>query len=104
LRRSVALLGGGVASGLVGGIAAAKLAILGTIELSTSTFGAGMVVGARIGLAAVTGAAIVDMSLIALRAVARWRETAGRPDATGADVEGQGWRRVHTVRLVIWSL
>ena len=51
LRRSVALLGGGVASGLVGGIAAAKVAILGTIELSTSTFGAGMVVGARIGLA-----------------------------------------------------
>ena len=118
LRRSVALLGGGVASGLVGGIAAAKVAILGTIELSTSTFGAGMVVGARIGLAAVTGgvigillkpyfvsigwlqagdpprkimflialgwimgAAIVDMSLIVVRAVRRWRETAGAPGA-----------------------
>ena len=58
LRRSVALLGGGVAGGLAGGIAAAKVAILGTIELSTSTFGAGMVVGARIGLAAVTGGVI----------------------------------------------
>jgi len=125
----------------VGGIAAAKVAILGTIELSTSTFGAGMVVGARIGLAAVTGgvlglllkptfvsigwleagdpprkimflialgwimgAAIVDMTLIALGAVRRWRETAGRREADAADVEVQGWRRVHTVRLVIWSI
>ena len=141
LRRSVALLGGGVASGLVGGIAAAKVAILGTIELSTSTFGAGMVVGARIGLAAVTGgvigivlkpyfisigwlqagdpprkimflialgwimgAAIVDMSLIAVRAFRRWRETAAAHDAPSADIEVQGWRRVHTVRLVIWSI
>jgi uncharacterized oligopeptide transporter (OPT) family protein len=141
LRRSVALLGGGVASGLVGGIAAAKVGVLGAIELSTSTFGAGMVVGARIGLAAVTGgvigillkpyfvsigwlqagdpprkimflialgwimgAAIVDMSLIAVRAVRRWRETAAANDAPGADVEVQGWRRVHTVRLVIWSI
>jgi uncharacterized oligopeptide transporter (OPT) family protein len=141
LRRSVALLGGGVASGLVGGIAAAKVALLGTIELSTSTFGAGMVVGARIGLAAVTGgvigilfkpyfisigwlqagdpprkimflialgwimgAAIVDMSLIALRAIRRWRETAATRDAPDVEVEVQGWRRVHTVRLVIWSI
>src|SRR6478672_13128897 len=129
LRRSVALLGGGVASGLVGGVAEAKIAIVGTIELSTSTFGAGMVVGARIGLAAVTGgliglvlkpyfisigwlqagdpprkimflialgwimgAAIVDMSLIAVRAFRRWRETAAAGDAPGADVEVQGWR------------
>ena len=142
LRRSVALLGGGVASGLVGGIASAKIAILGAIELSTSTFGAGMVVGARIGLAAVTGgvigivlkpyfvsigwlqpgdpprkimflialgwimgAAIVDMTLIMGRAVKRWRETAAAPRAAqGGDVAVQGWRRVHTVRLVIWSI
>ena len=58
LRRSVAPLGGGVASGLVGGIAAAKVAVLGAIELSTSTFGAGMIVGARIGLAALVGGLI----------------------------------------------
>src|SRR5215472_2785672 len=58
LRRSVALLGSGVATGLVGGIAATKIAVLGAIELSTSTFGAGMVVGARIGLAAVTGGVV----------------------------------------------
>ncbi|MEO8310869.1 MAG: OPT/YSL family transporter [Caldimonas sp.] len=142
LRRSVALLGGGVASGIVGGIGAAKIALLGTIELSTSTFGAGMVVGARIGLAAVTGgvigialkpyfvsigwlqagdpprkimflialgwimgAAIVDMTLIAGRALKRWRETAAGPGtAADADAEVQGWRRVHTVRLVVWSI
>ena len=143
LRRSVALLGGGVASGLVGGVAAAKVAILGTIELSTSTFGAGMVVGARIGLAAVTGgvlglvlkpyfvsigwlqagdpprkimfliglgwimgAAIVDMGLILgsrRAALARDGGAAGRPGRVG-DVAVHGWRRVHTVRLVIWSI
>jgi uncharacterized oligopeptide transporter (OPT) family protein len=141
LRRSVALLGGGVATGIIGGIAAAKVAILGTIELSTSTFGAGMVVGARIGLAAVTGgvagillkpyfvsigwlhagdpprkimflialgtimgAAIVDMLLIFGRALKRWRETAAHPRAVADDAATQGWRRVHTVRLVIWSI
>jgi hypothetical protein len=140
LKRSVALLGGGVASGLVGGIAAAKIALLGAIELSTSTFGAGMVVGARIGLAAVTGgvigillkpyfiaigwlqagdpprkimflialgtimgAAIVDMTLILGRAVKRWRETAAA-GGHGEEVAVHGWRRVHTVRLVIWSI
>jgi uncharacterized oligopeptide transporter (OPT) family protein len=141
LKRSVSLLGGGVATGLVGGIAAAKIAVLGAIELSTSTFGAGMVVGARIGLAAVTGgvigillkpyfisigwlqagdpprkimflialglimgAAIVDMTLIFGRAVRRWRETAGVPAMAGGDVAVHGWRRVHTVRLVVWSI
>jgi uncharacterized oligopeptide transporter (OPT) family protein len=142
LRRSVSLLAGGVAAGLVGGIAAAKVALLGTIELSTSTFGAGMVVGARIGLATIAGglvgvvlkpyflsigwlqpgdparkimflialgwimgAAIVDMALIMSRAVRRWRETAATPGARVlADVEVQGWRRMHTVRLVIWSI
>jgi uncharacterized oligopeptide transporter (OPT) family protein len=55
LRRSIGLLGGGVATGLAGGIASAKIAALAAIDLSASTFGAGMVVGARIGLAAVTG-------------------------------------------------
>jgi uncharacterized oligopeptide transporter (OPT) family protein len=141
LKRSVSLLGGGVATGLVGGIAAAKIGVLGAIELSTSTFGAGMVVGARIGLAAVTGgmigillkpyfisigwlqagdpprkimflialglimgAAVVDMTLIFGRAVRRWRETAGAPAVAGGDVAVHGWRRVHTVRLVVWSI
>src|SRR5204863_1507736 len=55
LRQSVARLGSGIALGFVGGIASAKVALFGAIELSTSTFGAGMVVGARIGLAALAG-------------------------------------------------
>ena len=54
LRRSIAKLGGGVAAGVAGGIAAAKVAAVGAIELSTSTFGAGMVVGARISIPAIT--------------------------------------------------
>ena len=52
LKRSVARLGSGVGLGLLGGLASAKLALLGAIELSTSTLGAGMLVGARIGIPA----------------------------------------------------
>src|SRR5476651_2499607 len=55
LRRSVGKLGGGMALGLVGGIAATRVAVLGAIDFSASTFGAGMVVGARIGIPAITG-------------------------------------------------
>jgi uncharacterized oligopeptide transporter (OPT) family protein len=55
LRRSVARLFGGMALGIAGGIGAAKTALLGAIDLSTSTFGAGMIVGARIGVAALVG-------------------------------------------------
>jgi len=62
LRRSVATLGSGMLLGLVGGIGAAKTAVLGAINLSSSTFGAGMVVGARIGIptivAGLTGLAL----------------------------------------------
>jgi uncharacterized oligopeptide transporter (OPT) family protein len=54
LRQSVAKLGSGIAAGIVGGIAAGKVAFLGAIELSTSTLGAGMLVGARIGIPAIT--------------------------------------------------
>ena len=53
LRQSVARLGGGMALGVFGGIGSAKIAWLGAIDLSTSTFGAGMLVGARIGIAAI---------------------------------------------------
>jgi uncharacterized oligopeptide transporter (OPT) family protein len=55
LRRSVVRLFGGMALGIAGGIGAAKTALLGDIFLSTSTFGAGMIVGARIGIAALVG-------------------------------------------------
>ena len=58
LRQSVAKLGGGMAAGIIGGIAASKVAFLGAIELSTSTLGAGMLVGARIGIPAITSGLI----------------------------------------------
>jgi uncharacterized oligopeptide transporter (OPT) family protein len=52
LRQSIARLGTGMGLGLAGGIGAAKLGWLAAIEISTSTLGAGMLVGARIGIAA----------------------------------------------------
>jgi uncharacterized oligopeptide transporter (OPT) family protein len=55
LRQSVTRLFGGMALGIAGGIGAAKTVFLGAIDLSTSTFGAGMIVGARIGVAAIVG-------------------------------------------------
>src|SRR5438876_1051997 len=55
LRQSVTRLFGGMALGIAGGIGAAKTAMLSAIDLSTSTFGAGMIVGARIGLVALPG-------------------------------------------------
>lgn len=58
LRQSVAKLGSGIAAGIVGGIAAGKVALLGAIELSTSTLGAGMLVGARIGIPAIVAGLI----------------------------------------------
>lgn len=65
LKRSVARLGSGIALGIGGGLAAGKVAALGAIELSVSTFGAGMLVGARIGVAALvaglTGSALIPV-------------------------------------------
>ncbi|MEO7150386.1 MAG: OPT/YSL family transporter [Burkholderiaceae bacterium] len=63
LRLSVARLGGGIGLGLAGGVGAAKIAALGAIELSVSTLGAGLLVGARIGLAALA-AALTGWALI----------------------------------------
>ncbi|OYU29331.1 MAG: peptide transporter [Burkholderiales bacterium PBB2] len=58
LKQSVSRLFGGMGAGLVGGIGAAKIAVLGAIELSTSTFGAGLIVGARVGIPAIVGGAV----------------------------------------------
>lgn len=55
LRRSVARLAGGMGLGVLAGLGSARIAWLGAIDFSASTFGAGMIVGARIGLAALTG-------------------------------------------------
>ena len=50
LKRSVIKLGGGLAAGFLGGLASLNVAWCGAIGLSTSTFGAGMIVGARLAL------------------------------------------------------
>lgn len=63
LRMSVGRLGTGMGLGVFGGLSAAKVAMIGAIDLSTSTVGAGMLVGARIGIAAlvagVTGTLLI---------------------------------------------
>jgi len=58
LKASIGKLGTGTAMGLIGGIAAGKLATLGNLSLSASTIGAGMVVGARIAVPGVVIALI----------------------------------------------
>jgi uncharacterized oligopeptide transporter (OPT) family protein len=63
LKQSVARLFGGMGLGFAGGIASAKIAFLGAIELSTSTFGAGMITGARIGIPALV-AGLLGTALI----------------------------------------
>ena len=56
LRRSVATLGGGMRAGIVSGLATTRIAWLGATGLSMSTVGAGMVVGARVGIPALVAA------------------------------------------------
>ncbi|HEX6632498.1 MAG TPA: OPT/YSL family transporter, partial [Usitatibacter sp.] len=58
LRRSVNKLGTGIGLGLASGLVGPKIALLNLIEFSASTFGAGMVVGARIGIPAIWGGLI----------------------------------------------
>lgn len=55
LRRSVARLFGGMAAGLGGGLAAAKIGVVAATEFSCSTFGAGLIVGARVGVPSIVG-------------------------------------------------
>lgn len=110
LRRSVSRLAGGMAAGLASGLWLSRLAPLAALDVSASTLGAGMIVGARIGIAALTGglagwamtptfvsigwlapgepfrkitflialgmivgAAVVDVSLLLVRAWRQWR-------------------------------
>jgi uncharacterized oligopeptide transporter (OPT) family protein len=58
LKRSVNKLGTGIGLGLLSGLVGPKVALLNAIEFSASTFGAGMVVGARIGIPAIWGGLI----------------------------------------------
>lgn len=58
LKRSVGQLGGGIGAGLGGAWVVGKIAALSSLHISTSTLGAGMIVGARIGVPAIVVAAI----------------------------------------------
>ncbi|HEY4998865.1 MAG TPA: OPT/YSL family transporter, partial [Usitatibacter sp.] len=132
LRQSVGKLGTGIAVGLASGIAATKVAVIGAIEFSASTFGAGMVVGARIGVPAITGGligwALVPyfvsigwlshgdpfrkiMFLIALGTIMGaavvdlaiiFWQAVERFRAHAPVAPQEDWKRVNTQRLVLW--
>jgi len=63
LRQSVGKLGTGIGIGIATGLAGPKIAVLNAIEFSASTFGAGMVVGARIGVPAIV-AGLLGLALV----------------------------------------
>ncbi len=69
LRRSIGQLGSGAILGIAGGIGATEIGWLGAIGLSTSTLGAGLVVGARIGLPAVAAGVIFTALTPYLRSI-----------------------------------
>lgn len=60
LKRSIAKLSGGMLAGYAGGLASLKIPIVESLGVSTSTFGAGMIVGARIAIPALVVAVIGD--------------------------------------------
>lgn len=149
LKRSIAKLGGGMFTGYAAGVFSlnipwlARLGIsqaacdrLASFDISSSTFGAGMIVGARIAIPAlvvclvglwqrphlvrigwlepgapyrkigfiialgtILGAAILDISLIMIQAVRRFRQQGGpSPDAP------EDWKRVNLFRLAGWVI
>jgi uncharacterized oligopeptide transporter (OPT) family protein len=55
LRRSIGKLGSGIGVGIASGLSVDKIATLAATSFSASTFGAGMIVGARIGIPALVG-------------------------------------------------
>lgn len=60
LRRSIAKLGSGMVFGYAGGLASLKIASIEALGISTSTLGAGMIVGARIGISALVFGLVGD--------------------------------------------
>jgi uncharacterized oligopeptide transporter (OPT) family protein len=134
LRHSVRQLAGGGVVGLTAGLAGSRLAFLGAIEFSASTFGAGMVVGARIGVAAVMGGVVswalqpffVSIGwlqpgdpfrkitfLIALGTILGaaivdlaliFRRAFQEAHGARAAEDDEEWRKVHRGRLWLWVL
>jgi uncharacterized oligopeptide transporter (OPT) family protein len=135
LRRSIFKLGGSIASAFAVALAAMKVPVLnGLWDLSVSTVGGGMIVGARIALpalwvaligwamtphllsigwldpgdhyrkigfiislGAIMGAAVLDVGLILVQAVKKFRET-----GTTVSQPAPDWKRVNMARLVAW--
>lgn len=148
LKRSIFKLGSGMAAGYGIGVFSLNigwLALVGASKqriekvgewgISASTFGAGMIVGARIAIPAfvvgvtgycltpylksigwlgpnetyrrigfiislgtILGAAILDIILILVQAIQRYRQQ------TAAPAEPEDWKRVNTLQLVLWVL
>jgi uncharacterized oligopeptide transporter (OPT) family protein len=134
LKASIAKLGGGAGLGALAAALTERVAFLGSLGVSASTIGAGMVVGSRItvpaivggvighafvpylrsigwlgaeepfrkigfliGLAMICGAAVVDLSLLAVQAVERVRNRNRLP----VDEE-PAWKKVSLPKLVAW--
>jgi hypothetical protein len=135
LKRSIFKLGGSMVGAFGVALAAMEIPALGGLwNLSVSTVGGGMIVGARIALpalwvgligywvtpyllsigwldegdhyrkigfvislGAIMGAAILDVALILVQAVRRFRET-----GTAASEPAPDWKRVNMLRLVAW--
>ncbi len=134
LKTSIAKLGGGTAAGFAGGLAATLVNPIAATSFSSSTLGAGMIVGARIGVPAVfvgtiglvltpwlrthgwlgphdpfrkigfiaalgmiLGAALVDMSLLAVAAARTFRESGGQKAPPAED-----WKRTDSRFLWLW--
>src|SRR5438876_173801 len=134
LKQSVTRLFGGMALGVIGGIGASKSAFLSAIDLSTSTFGAGMIVGARIGIAAIVGG-LVGWAMIPYFVSIGWLQPGDpfrkitflialgmimgaalidvslilfrayqRARQRAAKVEQEDWKRTNFRRLILWVL
>jgi uncharacterized oligopeptide transporter (OPT) family protein len=134
LKTSIAKLGGGALAGFAGGLAASLTAPIAATGFSSSTLGAGMIVGVRIGLPAaftgaiglwltpwlrangwlgphdpfrkiafltalgmILGAALVDMSMLAVSAVRSFKESRGKTAPPAED-----WKRTDNRMLWIW--
>ncbi len=133
LKRSIAKLGTGTAAGLLGGVGATFSPPVAATGFSAATLGAGMIVGARIGVPAIVvgaigvaltpwlrangwldadapfrkigfiaalgmilGAAIVDMTLLAVAAAKQWGK------AKQAAPPAEDWKRTDSRFLAGW--
>lgn len=134
LRRSVQHLAGGAGLGLASGLAGAHVPLLGTLGFSASTLGAGLVVGARIGVPALLGG-VLGWALTPLFVRIGWlepgdpfrkitflialgmimgaalvdlalifRHTLAGARSAQAPADAEDWRRVHRGRLWLWVL